>query len=60
VVDRLNAEVVKAIASPDLRQRLVSQGADPVTSSPAEFAAYLQSEIAKWAKVVKAAGVQPE
>jgi tripartite-type tricarboxylate transporter receptor subunit TctC len=60
VVDRLNAEIGRALAAPDLRQRLVSQGADPVTSSPDQFAAYLKTEIAKWAKVVKDAGVQPE
>ena len=60
VVDRLNAEIVKAMAAPDLRQRLVSQGAEPVTNSPEQFATYLKAEIAKWAKVVKDAGVQPE
>ncbi len=60
IVERLNAEIVKAMAAPDLRQRLVSLGADPLTSSPEEFAAYLKAEIAKWAKVVKDAGVKPE
>jgi tripartite-type tricarboxylate transporter receptor subunit TctC len=60
IVDRLNAEIVKAMAAPDLRQRLISQGAEPVTSSPEQFAAYLNAEIAKWAKVIKVAGVQPE
>lgn len=60
VVARLNAEIAKAMAAPDLRQRLVSQGAEPLTSSPAEFAAYLKSEIAKWAKVVADAGMKPE
>ena len=57
-VQRLNAEFVKALREPDLRQRLASQGAEPLTSTPDEFAAYLRSEIDKWAKVVKAAGMK--
>jgi tripartite-type tricarboxylate transporter receptor subunit TctC len=59
VVQRLNAEFVKAMQQPDLRQRLASQGAEPLTSTPEEFAAYLRSEIDKWAKAVKAAGMTP-
>jgi tripartite-type tricarboxylate transporter receptor subunit TctC len=59
-VQRLNTEFVKALQQPDLRQRLASQGAEPLTSTPDEFAAYLRSEIDKWAKVVKAAGMKPD
>ena len=59
VVQRLNAEFVKAMQQPDLRQRLASQGAEPLTSTPDEFAGYLRNEIDKWAKVVKAAGMKP-
>ena len=58
VVQRLNAEFVKALQQPDLRQRLASQGAEPLTSTPDEFTAYLRSEIAKWAKVVKDSGMK--
>ena len=58
VVQRLNAEFVKALREPDLRQRLASQGAEPLTSTPDEFAAYLRSEIDKWGKVVRAAGMK--
>lgn len=58
VVQRLNGEFVKALEHPELRQRLASQGAEPLTSSPAEFSAYLRSEIDKWAKVVKASGMK--
>jgi tripartite-type tricarboxylate transporter receptor subunit TctC len=58
VTQRLNAEFVKALQQPDLRQRLASQGAEPLTSTPSEFAAYLRSEIDKWAKVVKASGMK--
>jgi tripartite-type tricarboxylate transporter receptor subunit TctC len=60
VVQRLNAEFVKALQQPDLRQRLASQGAEPLTSTPAEFSAYLASEIDKWAKLVKAAGMKAD
>jgi tripartite-type tricarboxylate transporter receptor subunit TctC len=60
VVQRLNAEFVKALQQPDLRQRLASQGAEPLTNTPDEFAAYLRAEIDKWAKVVKAAGMKPD
>jgi len=48
------------LREPDLRQRLASQGAEPLTSSPDEFAAYLRAEIDKWAKVVKVAGMKPD
>jgi len=58
VVQRLNAEFVRALQQPDLRERLASQGAAPLTSTPAEFALHLRSEIDKWAKVVKAAGMK--
>jgi tripartite-type tricarboxylate transporter receptor subunit TctC len=60
VVDRLNAEIARALAEPDLRQRLASQGAETLAGSPDEFAAYLKAEIAKWDKVVRDAGVRPE
>jgi tripartite-type tricarboxylate transporter receptor subunit TctC len=60
VVDRLNAEIARALAAPDLRQRLASQGAETLAGSPDEFAAYLKAEIAKWGKVVRAGGIRPE
>ena len=58
VARRLNAELVKVMREPDLKQRLASLGADPLTSTPEEFSAYLRSEIEKWAKVVKASGMK--
>jgi len=58
VAKRLNAEFVKVMREPDLKQRLASLGADPLTSSPEEFATYLRAEIDKWAKVVKASGMK--
>jgi tripartite-type tricarboxylate transporter receptor subunit TctC len=58
VAKRLNAEFVKVMQQPDLKQRLASLGADPLTSTPEEFATYLRSEIDKWAKVVKVSGMK--
>lgn len=56
IVDRINAETRKALESPAVREQFVKQGLEPVSSTPAEFAAYLRSEVAKWSKVVKASG----
>jgi tripartite-type tricarboxylate transporter receptor subunit TctC len=60
IVDRLNAEIVRALRAPDVRERLAADGAEPVGNSPEAFAAFIRAEIAKWAKVAKAAGIQPE
>lgn len=60
IITKLHAGVVRALQNPDVRQRLLNDGAEPVGSSPEEFAAYLRSETTKWAKVIKAAGIQPE
>jgi tripartite-type tricarboxylate transporter receptor subunit TctC len=60
IVARLNAETVKAMAAPDMRERLAVEGADPKSSTPEEFGAFLRAEIEKWAKVVKAANVKAE
>ena len=59
VVDRLHAETVKILAGP-ARQRLEVQGFEPIGGTPAEFSAYIKSEIAKWAKVIKDAGIPAE
>ena len=56
IVQKLNAEVVKALQMPDIKQYLFSQGLDPAPTTPEEFGAYIKSEMAKWAKVVRAAG----
>jgi tripartite-type tricarboxylate transporter receptor subunit TctC len=60
ILDRLGSEVVKAVKSPDLRERLVAAGADPVGSSAEEYTAFIQREIAKWSKVIAAAGIKAQ
>jgi tripartite-type tricarboxylate transporter receptor subunit TctC len=56
IIDRLHAELVKAINSTEVRARLLAEGADVETSTPEELAAFFKAEIAKWARVVKASG----
>jgi tripartite-type tricarboxylate transporter receptor subunit TctC len=53
VVLKLNAEFVKVMADPSIRQRLSESGFEPQTSTPEQFAAYMKSEIAKWGKVIR-------
>jgi tripartite-type tricarboxylate transporter receptor subunit TctC len=60
VLDRLNAEVVRALNAPDVRERLVGLGSEVAPMSREQFAAYLRDEIAKWARVVKAAGLRAD
>jgi tripartite-type tricarboxylate transporter receptor subunit TctC len=60
IVVRLQAEVVRALKVPEIRKNLIQQGADPVGSTPEEFAAYIRSETAKWEKVVRASGAKAE
>ena len=58
IVNRLNTEVVKAINTSDMRQRLAQQGADPIGNTPEEFSAVIKRDLAKWAKVVKDANIK--
>jgi len=58
IVDRLNREIVRILKLPDMRERLQGLGADPVGNTPQEFAAFIRSEHAKWARVIKQAGVK--
>lgn len=53
IVQRLNAELVKIINMPDVREKLESLGVEPAGNSPEEFAAFQKAEVAKWAKVIK-------
>ena len=58
VVGRLATEVAQAVRAPDVRAKLLALGAEPVGSSPDEFAAYNRSELEKWAKIVRSSGAQ--
>ena len=60
IVLKLQGETARALKIPELRDTLVQQGADPVASTPEEFAAYMRSETAKWAKVVRASGAKAD
>ena len=57
IIDRLNAEISRALLMPDVKQLLFIQGLEVRTSTPAEFGAYMKSEFDKWAKVIKDAGI---
>jgi tripartite-type tricarboxylate transporter receptor subunit TctC len=58
VIDRIQGEMGKLLAAPDVRERFGSQGVDPAATTPQEFKAYLKSEVAKWAVVIKASGAR--
>ena len=60
MVDRLHAEFTRALAAPDVREKVLSLGAEPVGSTPAEFAAYIRAEAEKYARVIKASGAKAD
>jgi tripartite-type tricarboxylate transporter receptor subunit TctC len=60
VVAKLNAEVNRILALPDVKQKLQDAGIEPAQGSPEQFAQFLSSEMVKWAKVARDAGIQPE
>jgi tripartite-type tricarboxylate transporter receptor subunit TctC len=59
IVARLHRETIAILRMPDIRERLTSDGSEVVASSPEEFAAFIKTEIVKWAAVVKATGIAP-
>jgi len=60
VIARVNQETIKVLALPEVKQRFLTQAAEPAGSTPGEFAAHLRDELNKWAKVIKAAGIKLE
>jgi tripartite-type tricarboxylate transporter receptor subunit TctC len=60
IIARLNAELVKVMHSPEMKERLAGIGTDPVTSTPEEFAAYIQAEIGKWGDVIRKANLRAD
>jgi tripartite-type tricarboxylate transporter receptor subunit TctC len=60
IVEKLNAEVLKALATPEVRERLTSQAGEPSTMPLAEIEPFVKAEIVKWARVVKEGNVKPD
>ena len=60
VVDKLHKAIVQALASPEMKARLLAQGYAPVGSTPEEMAATVKHEATQWARVIKEAGIQPD
>ena len=60
IVKEINRLVVDSVKLPDVKEKLAALGIEPVGSSPEELAAFLKSEMAKWSKVIKAAGIKAE
>jgi tripartite-type tricarboxylate transporter receptor subunit TctC len=60
IVGRWNAEVGRILRTPDMRERLTAMGAEPAPDSPAEFAQFIASEAAKYARIVKVSGAKPD
>jgi len=60
IIARLNAELHKALAAPDLRERLAANGIEPVTGTPEQLSGFIRSETLRYAKVIKAANIAVE
>jgi tripartite-type tricarboxylate transporter receptor subunit TctC len=58
IIGKLNTETLRALQLPDLKERMSGEGAEPIGSTPAQFASYLDAEIRKWTKVIKDSGVR--
>jgi tripartite-type tricarboxylate transporter receptor subunit TctC len=58
IIERLSSTIVRAVQRPEMRQKLVEQGIDPTASGPADYDRILRSEIPKWGKVIKQAGIK--
>jgi tripartite-type tricarboxylate transporter receptor subunit TctC len=59
IVTRLNAELARALASPDIVEHLKNEGADIVAGSPEQFRDFLKTEVERWGPVIRAAGIKP-
>ncbi len=57
IIDKVHAQVARILQQPDIRERIVALGGEPVGNSPAEFAAIIHNDVVKWKKVAAAANV---
>ena len=60
IVARLNGDIGRALNNPEFRDKLIAQGSDPAPGTPEQFGAFIKSEIAKWAEVVRVSGAKLE
>ncbi len=60
IVQRLNAEIVKALSAPDMREAMLARGAEPQPGTPEQFTAFMRGEMTKWAKVVREANIKAD
>ncbi|MBM3372318.1 MAG: tripartite tricarboxylate transporter substrate binding protein, partial [Betaproteobacteria bacterium] len=60
VIDRIHREVVEILKTPDMLKRMAADGSEPVGSSPAEFAAHIKAETARWSEVIKKSNIKAD
>ena len=60
IIEKVSSELARIVSTPDVREKLATQGVEPYVSSPEAFAALLKSDMAKWAKVIKTANIKLE
>jgi tripartite-type tricarboxylate transporter receptor subunit TctC len=60
VITRLNTEITKVLALPEVREKLIAQGTDPVGGTPEAFGAFIQSETSKWARIIRQGNITPD
>ena len=60
IIQRLNAETIKILQKPEVRAKLIAAGLEPTWNTPAEFAAYVRAETAKWRKIVIDSGAKAD
>ena len=60
IINKLHKEIVRIVHSAEMKPRFISEGADPVGNTPAQFVEHMKSETAEWAKVIKAAGIRAD
>lgn len=60
IIDKIHADIVKVLKTPEIRERLVASGSDPVGSTPEEFSAHVKAELARWGKVIRDNNIRSE